>query len=146
MILGLLGQLFKPIQMKIFWTLSDPFWGPRGPIFGPKWAILGSFTIRGEKSHEKILLVHGCTTSYKVAQLCKRLYKTVHPCTRFYNHAQGFTRFKTDLYKLRHNLTWLYILQRLCENAQGCTMLYKVVLGTTRLSEVYKIVQGCIRL
>ena len=56
MILDLVGQLFEPVQMKIFLNPVRPFWGPQGPILGSKWVILGSFARGCENSQEKILL------------------------------------------------------------------------------------------
>ena len=40
MILVLLGQLVKMVEMKIF---LDPFKGPQQPVLGPTWAFYGPF-------------------------------------------------------------------------------------------------------
>ena len=56
MILGLLGQLFEPVQMKIFLDPVGPILGSQGPILGPKWAILGSFALRGKHSPKWMIL------------------------------------------------------------------------------------------
>ena len=51
---GLLGQLFKSIEMKIFVDPFGPFKGPKGPIFGPKWAIYCPFALRSRKYQERV--------------------------------------------------------------------------------------------
>ena len=49
MILGLLGQLFEPVQMKIFLDLVGPILEYSGAYFGSKMGHLRLITLRGEK-------------------------------------------------------------------------------------------------